>query len=157
MADLKLGSQGADVQNLQMELYAASYYHSRPDFNPGAQDGVFGTNTLAAIRNFQAAVGLPADGIAGSDTISALNAVNASQPGSIGFYTSGATAVGGGVTSKLFPSLGTSLPSPAGIVSPATKKVVTAAQPVDWKIIGIAGAVVLGIIFFAGDDSKKRR
>jgi len=37
-------------------------------FNAGAVDGVFGENTKAAVKAFQRSVGLPDDGIVGSNT-----------------------------------------------------------------------------------------
>jgi peptidoglycan hydrolase-like protein with peptidoglycan-binding domain len=53
------------VYVLQGLLYAAGY-------DPGGLDGTFGTNTLAAVKKFQAAKGLTVDGEAGADTFGAL-------------------------------------------------------------------------------------
>ncbi|MCA1993645.1 MAG: peptidoglycan-binding protein, partial [Coleofasciculus sp. S288] len=41
-------------------------------FNPGSIDGVFGLGTKAAVRSFQQANGLVADGIVGQKTWNAL-------------------------------------------------------------------------------------
>ena len=40
--------------------------------SPGALDGDFGSKTESAVKAFQAAVGLTADGVAGVDTWKAL-------------------------------------------------------------------------------------
>lgn len=59
------GDRGAEVAVLQQYLASAG-------FSPGSADGVFGGNTYAAVRAFQAAVGLPADGIVWDDTFAEL-------------------------------------------------------------------------------------
>lgn len=62
---LRSGSRGTDVSDLQRRLNAAG-------FDAGAVDGVFGTRTDRAVRAFQAARRLSADGVVGSQTWSAL-------------------------------------------------------------------------------------
>jgi peptidoglycan hydrolase-like protein with peptidoglycan-binding domain len=59
--DIKFGSTGSAVIKLQERLRDLG-------FNPGAVDGVFGENTKAAVKAFQLSVGLPDDGIVGSNT-----------------------------------------------------------------------------------------
>jgi len=66
--DLQLGSSGADVTAVQNALTAKG-------FNTGAADGVFGVQTEAALKAFQAGAGLPADGVAGPATLAALGLV----------------------------------------------------------------------------------
>jgi peptidoglycan hydrolase-like protein with peptidoglycan-binding domain len=56
---------GADVRRLQSALNVLG-------FVCGAPDGIFGAFTERAVREFQANVGLPADGIAGSETVRML-------------------------------------------------------------------------------------
>lgn len=53
---------GADVLTLQGALNVLG-------FACGEHDGIFGAFTERAVRDFQANIGLPADGIAGSDTV----------------------------------------------------------------------------------------
>ena len=62
---LKTGSTGSAVQSLQNQLIALGYLN-------GKADGVFGRKTAAAVRSFQRANKLTADGIAGSKTLQML-------------------------------------------------------------------------------------
>ncbi len=58
----KLGSQGDEVRRIQKKLKSLGYYN-------GAVDGVYGTNTRKAVKNFQKNCGITADGVAGPKTI----------------------------------------------------------------------------------------
>ena len=62
---LKAGDRGALVALLQLALERAGQM-------PGALDGIFGAQTAAAVRAFQAANALTPDGIAGAQTHRAL-------------------------------------------------------------------------------------
>jgi hypothetical protein len=62
---LRFGSTGPAVTRLQQRLRDRG-------FNPGAIDGDFGENTLAAVKAFQRSVGLPDDGVVGPNTRAAL-------------------------------------------------------------------------------------
>ena len=62
---LRKGDQGRDVETLQRAL-------AQLGFLSGAQDGNFGTGTETAVKNFQSANGLDADGIAGRMTLEEL-------------------------------------------------------------------------------------
>lgn len=81
---LKLGSEGAKVEQLQQILKTLN-------FNPGTIDGDFGNKTLAAVKQFQEQQGLEADGIVGTGTQNALNKTLAKLN----------TNLYGGVTGKL--------------------------------------------------------
>jgi len=70
---LKPGSKGVEVEQLQEIL-------SSLHFNPGEIDGIFGGQTLIAVKQFQQQQGLPADGIVGVTTQNALNAALQNQP-----------------------------------------------------------------------------
>ncbi|NMB46015.1 MAG: spore cortex-lytic enzyme [Firmicutes bacterium] len=59
------GSGGYDVRLVQWKLQSWGYYR-------GSIDGVFGTETSRAVRNFQARNGLPVDGLVGPRTWVAL-------------------------------------------------------------------------------------
>jgi peptidoglycan hydrolase-like protein with peptidoglycan-binding domain len=69
---MKLGDRGWDVAAMQ-------YILARRGYPPGAIDAVFGPMTDVALRNFQRAYGLSADGLAGPATISALRRGSASR------------------------------------------------------------------------------
>lgn len=65
MAVLREGSSGADVVKLQQRLTDLG-------FDPGKVDGDFGPATKTAVTAFQTSQGLAVDGIAGPDTLAAL-------------------------------------------------------------------------------------
>jgi len=64
-AILRIGARGSDVTTLQNLLLDAG-------FNPGTADGIFGAQTDSAVRDFQNANNLIADGIVGPQTWDAL-------------------------------------------------------------------------------------
>ncbi len=64
---LRTGSRGEDVRILQENLRQLGFLND-------AADGIFGTNTNAAVRNFQKAQGLSVDGVIGAGTWAALGA-----------------------------------------------------------------------------------
>lgn len=61
----KVGSSGTEVRSIQQKLTNLGY-------NPGPIDGVYGSATLRAVKQFQTDHGLTADGIAGVKTLQAL-------------------------------------------------------------------------------------
>lgn len=65
VATLKLGSTGVDVQRMQRMLSATGYMDPA---NQANFDGQFGTGTDAALKKFQTANGLGADGVCGQKT-----------------------------------------------------------------------------------------
>lgn len=62
---LKRGNSGADVKTLQQKLKNWGYYS-------GKVDGIFGSQTVDAVKKFQKKNNLTADGIVGAKTLSAL-------------------------------------------------------------------------------------
>jgi peptidoglycan hydrolase-like protein with peptidoglycan-binding domain len=62
---LKPGDKGGAVKQLQRALKSAGY-------TVGKIDGSYGPSTESAVKQFQQAQGLTADGIAGSKTLAAL-------------------------------------------------------------------------------------
>lgn len=89
MANLKYGSTGDDVVKLQNALIEAGY-------NVGSTkaDGVFGKNTLAAVKKYQEDNGLTVDGIAGKNTLGKLYSTSGSTSTntSTGTASTGSTA-----------------------------------------------------------------
>lgn len=61
----EVGDQGADVAAIQAQLNSLG-------FNAGSADGDFGELTASAVKAFQAARGLEADGVVGAQTYRAL-------------------------------------------------------------------------------------
>lgn len=57
-----LGSRGQEVRQIQRKLQNLGFYS-------GSVDGVYGTATQKAVRNFQKSCGITADGIAGPKTL----------------------------------------------------------------------------------------
>lgn len=61
----KYGSRGNEVTQIQTKLKRWGYYN-------GAVDGIYGSQTLAAVKSFQRKNGLTVDGIAGPKTLAAM-------------------------------------------------------------------------------------
>ncbi len=73
---LKKGDRGEYVREMQEDLIKLGY-----DLSPFGADGSFGNKTLAALKSFQRASGLAADGICGPKTWEALLAAVGPEPG----------------------------------------------------------------------------
>ncbi len=71
----KIGSRGPEVTRIQQELSNRGYYR-------GSIDGIFGTQTQAAVRNYQSDNGLAVDGVAGERTLSSLGITSSGGQGS---------------------------------------------------------------------------
>ena len=65
----KYGSRGAEVTQIQTKLKRWGYYS-------GNIDGIYGSQTLAAVKYFQRKNGLTVDGIAGKQTLEAMGIFN---------------------------------------------------------------------------------
>jgi peptidoglycan hydrolase-like protein with peptidoglycan-binding domain len=99
MSVLKQGSSGPDVTALQTRLKELG-------FDPNGVDGNFGPGTKAALIAFQKSKGLTADGIAGPQTMGALQLGTAAAAGaSTGSTTSSGDSVGGGAAAGAAPAV----------------------------------------------------
>lgn len=58
----KYGSTGSEVKSIQKKLRELGFYN-------GSVDGIYGSATQSAVRNFQKSVGITSDGIAGKKTL----------------------------------------------------------------------------------------
>ena len=67
----KYGSRGEEVRTIQTKLKRWGYYK-------GSVDGIYGSQTLAAVKKFQQKNGLTVDGIAGTKTLQAMGIYNSS-------------------------------------------------------------------------------
>lgn len=68
----KYGSRGDEVRTIQDKLKRWGYYK-------GNIDGIYGSQTQAAVRWFQSKNGLAVDGIAGKNTLAAMGIMNSSN------------------------------------------------------------------------------
>ena len=71
----KYGSRGSEVTQIQTKLKRWGYYK-------GNIDGIYGTQTLEAVKYFQRKNGLVVDGIAGKKTLEAMGIFNSSSSSS---------------------------------------------------------------------------
>ena len=83
LGSLKQGMNGSAVRTLQKNLKTLGYYS-------GSVDGDYGDGTTAAVKSFQTAFGLTADGVAGKGTLNAIErALNGGLSGSSGSSSGG--------------------------------------------------------------------
>lgn len=68
----KYGSRGSEVTQIQTKLKRWGYYN-------GNIDGIYGSQTLAAVKYFQRKNGLVVDGIAGTKTLQAMGIYTSSS------------------------------------------------------------------------------
>lgn len=80
----KYGSRGDEVIQIQTKLKRWYYYS-------GNVDGIYGTQTLNAVKYFQRKNGLTQDGIAGTQTLQAMGIFNSSNTGNTSSGTSSNT------------------------------------------------------------------
>lgn len=73
----KVGSRGSEVRQIQTRLKNWGYYN-------GNVDGIYGSQTEAAVRYFQRRNGLKVDGIAGSQTLAAMGISSSSSSSASG-------------------------------------------------------------------------
>lgn len=77
----RLGSRGSEVRQIQTKLKSLGLY-------TGSVDGIYGTGTQKAVRQFQKNCGLTADGIAGPKTLLYLGINSSSSSSGSGGYSS---------------------------------------------------------------------
>ena len=70
----KYGSRGSEVSTIQEKLKRWGYYN-------GSVDGIYGSQTVSAVKKFQQKNGLTVDGIAGTQTLKAMG-INSSSSSS---------------------------------------------------------------------------
>ena len=71
----KYGSRGSEVTQIQTKLKRWGYYK-------GNIDGIYGSQTVEAVKYFQRKNGLAVDGIAGKNTLAAMGIFNSSSSSS---------------------------------------------------------------------------
>ena len=71
----RYGSRGSEVSQIQTKLKRWGYYS-------GSVDGIYGSQTLSAVKYFQRTNGLTADGIAGTQTLKAMGITSSSSSSS---------------------------------------------------------------------------
>ena len=69
---LRNGCRGDEVKELQTQLILLGY-------SPGTADGIFGSRTEAAVKAYQADMGLTADGVVGPKTWAALSGTEVTE------------------------------------------------------------------------------
>ena len=89
---MRRGDSNESVKIMQQTLINLGYL-------TGTADGVFGSKTFTALKEFQKANALYADGIAGQSTIAALNKVNNTAPQMTSAPSGGSASIGGVVVS----------------------------------------------------------
>ena len=68
----KYGSRGSEVRTIQDKLKRWGYY-------TGRVDGIYGSQTVSAVKKFQQKNGLTVDGIAGTKTLTAMGIMSSSS------------------------------------------------------------------------------
>ncbi len=71
----KYGSRGSEVRTIQDKLKRWGYY-------TGSVDGIYGSQTISAVKKFQQKNGLTVDGIAGTKTLNAMGIMTSSSSSS---------------------------------------------------------------------------
>lgn len=71
----KYGSRGTEVRTIQEKLKRWGYYS-------GSVDGIYGSQTVSAVKSFQKKNGLTVDGISGTQTLKAMGITSSSSSSS---------------------------------------------------------------------------
>lgn len=149
---LKYGSRGSAVKSLQQDLNTLGY-------NCGTPDGIFGSGTASAVKAFQRACNLSADGIAGSNTLSKIQGLidsgasqgdtssTPSSPSTPTLLKYGSRGEGVRALQEKLNALGYNCGAPDGIFGSGTVSAVKAFQrDHGLSVDGIAGSRTLDAI-----------
>jgi len=109
---LKSGSKGEAVVELQATLKLLGYYN-------GSVSGVYDANTMKAVKQFQRAAGIKADGIAGSTTWSRLFPASPNDT-----TNTPAASVPAGGSADSFPTSDVEQPIPAPTAKPSAPSLI---------------------------------
>ena len=131
---LRYGQTGQDVKTLQMALNTLGYGLT--------EDGVFGSNTLSAVQNYQNSHGLTVDGIAGDQTWGSLLLEVSKQPNSSVTASLLSTSSSLATSSTPIPNLSSPSPSPS-------------AASINWTKWGMILFVALGAFYFLQDKQGR--
>ena len=82
----KYGSRGTEVRTIQEKLKRWGYYS-------GSVDGIYGSQTVSAVKSFQKKNGLTVDGIAGTQTLKAMGITSSSSSSSSSNNSSNVSAL----------------------------------------------------------------
>ncbi|WP_066190350.1 peptidoglycan-binding protein [Gracilibacillus timonensis] len=124
---LGIGSSGSNVTRVQSQL-------NNMGFNAGAEDGIYGAGTAAAVRRFQLSKGLDRDGVVGPLTWNAMfNGVSVPSPDTTeenysGLVREGDTGSAVQQIQQKLIDLGYSVGTADGIFGPMTRRSVEAFQ-----------------------------
>ena len=102
MPALRQGASGPDVTALQQKLKDLG-------FDPNGVDGHFGAGTRDAVMAFQQSKGLQADGIAGPETLAALQSARGSAPDGGGIAAAAGAGSSGDATASTAAAPGLNL------------------------------------------------
>ena len=116
----KYGSRGTEVRTIQEKLKRWGYYS-------GSVDGIYGSQTVSAVKSFQKKNGLTVDGIAGTQTLKAMGITSSSSSSSSSNNSSNVTAlklphlimIRSAVRINIF-ALATASSSPANVILPSS-------------------------------------
>jgi len=132
MPTLRYGQSGQNVKILQMALNTLGYGL--------VEDGIFGSKTQSAVKDYQGGRGLAIDGVVGDQVWGALLLETSLQPGS---NTSGLTISPSSSSPITISPNSTIIPNLSATSSPSAST-----SPVNWTKMGMIALAVLGVIYF---------
>lgn len=146
---LRVGSRGEAVKQLQTKLQQLGYFS-------GTVDGIYGNATRQAIVEFQTATGMPADGIAGAETLAQLQTAS---PKVTGEPDAGDTQVEIAIAPPSSAPPSSTAPAASTSASTPTNTQDAALMPPDMQRIFDRGKLIVAVLnednppfFMAGED-----